>query len=301
MKKMSASSTVPFSHLPAAAKFFAGSVCEEKTPFLPKANRGNFSLSGAYRFTLIELLIVIAIIAILAAMLMPALQQARERGRVAYCVSNLKQNGSYLTLYSADYKDYLPDAGSAASYGAIGQYSYIYRVSNWVGLGKIFKWNNPLVRDLNAPRPNYLYCPAGVNSKVWAKLKGEGFDWVGGYYHAAHSTYRYVSMYEAKTYYEYYCNTTALQEERPMLTGKISNSGKIKDAAQVEATLVTCGAASMGYESKILPLGNTHGDQMPMLRYDGSVKVNQLQQKMLDRMRNQQFAGAIYFYFFINK
>ena len=132
--------------------------------FWASMNRRNSSRMGKEvkgKFTLIELLVVIAIIAILAAMLLPALNNAKKIARTTSCCANLRSCGQALWQYAQDYYDLFP--AKLASGGEVG--ARLYFLYSYLGFRSGAAW-------LGNPKAYYssvYFCPeSGSDPEVIA-------------------------------------------------------------------------------------------------------------------------------------
>ncbi len=138
-------------------------------------------------FTLIELLIVVAIIAILAGMLLPALNKARAKAQSAKCVSNLKQLSTAFSMYQGDSNGFYPPVCRAAFGGSAANrnpYGWTLYNGGYMKNSKIMYC--PVIQSIFAPdkwkntaynKPNFGEYPDSAYNSVTYAYNG----WFGGY------------------------------------------------------------------------------------------------------------------------
>ena len=110
-------------------------------------------------FTLIELLIVIAIIAILAGLLLPALNSARMRANSVTCLNQLRQIGTGMINYTRDYQDYVPFCRQ--KWNNTAQYMDSWIVMLWPYVG------NSSYGNFFSDRKTIFLCPAATGFNNW--------------------------------------------------------------------------------------------------------------------------------------
>jgi len=120
--------------------------------------------TNRHAFTLVELLVVVAISALLAAMLLPGLSQARATSRLVVCAGNLRQIGAAVHAYAHDNRGFIPRGPEPTDEQPFWDFSHNGVATNqlWIGTGAAnphqYIGAGPLLRR-ECPQPEVFFCP----------------------------------------------------------------------------------------------------------------------------------------------
>jgi prepilin-type N-terminal cleavage/methylation domain-containing protein len=219
-------------------------------------------------FTLMELLVVLAIIALLAALLLPTLARAQEHARRANCISNLKQVSLALKLYAQEHEDRYPWHTLPSDEGTYGS-------------AAAAAWRNFMAASNELVTPRILVCPsdrttAGNSAFTWEQFNRPGYQ--------SNALSFFVSLDSLEQ-----IPTLMLAGDRNITGGVSDRCGSVSDAPGVRAREYRAGNTSVRWTNAL------HGLSGDVALTDGSVqRLNHAQlREMVDDNFSTLTSGTV--------